>query len=283
MMPPSTRPNIDLSSDGERFDRRRSSAIKMKIFKYRDFSNPNDEDFRRLEGSVHRHLIWCARADTLNDPEEFVWSCDYTATPSTLDLLAKVLVRERGGTLADARRIADVAIRAGRLEIVSKPATTGIIEQCRAQVGLCCFGTAPDNKILWKRYGGNGAGVCIEFEVPDDLLGTQLHRVHYFRKKRLHIDQLLRAFVEKGHVQRVYDLTLLAKPSRWAREKEIRFVSKSHSIQVAIDRAQVTCVYLGDLLTPDAREKIQRIFAPVPLADRLMPLVRALRRPKRRK
>jgi hypothetical protein len=253
----------------------------MKIFKYIDFSNPNDDDFRRLEGSVHRHLIWCARADTLNDPEEFIWTCDYTATPATLDLLAEVLVRARRRTLADARRIADIAIRSGRLEIISKPAITGMIEQCRGQVGLACFGTAPDSKILWKRYGGDGAGVCIEFEVPDDLLGTQVHRVHYIRKKRLHIDQLMRAFVKKGYGRKVYDLALLAKPSRWASEQEIRFVSQRHSIQVAIDRAHVTCVYLGDLLTPDVRERIQRIAAPASLADRLIPPVRASRRPKR--
>jgi hypothetical protein len=260
------------SSDGERYDRRPFSATDMKIYKYRDFSAPNDDDFRRLEGSVHRHLIWCARADTLNDPEEFIWTCDYTPTPATPDLLAKVLVRARGRTLADARGIADIAIRSGRLEVVSKPAIAGMIQQCRAKVGLACFGSSPDNEILWQRYGGDGAGVCIEFDVPDDLLGTQLHLVHYNRKKRLHIDQLMHAFVEKGNGQVVYDMALLSKPSSWASEDEIRFVSKAHSIQVAIDRARVTCVYLGNALRTDARERIQQIAPPAPLADRLMPI-----------
>ena len=265
-----TRPSIALSFNEEGFDRRFALAIKMKMYKYRDFSCPNADDFDRLEGSVHRHLVWCARADTLNDPEEFIWTCDYTATSATVELLARVLVRVRGRTLAKARSIADIAIRAGQLEIASKPAIIGIIQQCREQVGLACFGSAPDNNILWGRYGGDGAGVCIEFEVPDDLLGTQLYWVHYNQEKRLHLDQLMRAFVENGNGQAVYDMALLSKPSSWATEEEIRFVSKGHSIQVAIDRAQVTCVYLGNALGADVRERIQRIVAPAPIADRLI-------------
>jgi hypothetical protein len=39
--------------------------------------------------------------------------------------------------------------------------------------------------------------------------------------------------------------SLLSKPSAWASEEEIRFVSQRHSISVAIDRARVSCVFLG--------------------------------------
>jgi hypothetical protein len=240
----------------------------MKIYKYRDFSNPNEDDFRRLESSIHRRLIWCAQPDTLNDPQEFVWSCDYTATPETLDLLTEVLVRARGRTHAEARAIAEVAIKLGGLESIAKPVFADMIEQCRNQVGLAYFGTAPDNEILWQRYGGRGAGVCVEFEVPADLLGTQRHRVRYPKEKRLHVDQIMRAFVDRAYGQEVYDIALLSKPSCWANEEETRFVSQQHSILVAVDRAEVTCVFLGDMLSADVRARIQQIATPAPLADR---------------
>lgn len=240
----------------------------MKIYKYRDFSNPNDDDFRRLEASVHRYMVWCARPDTLNDPQEFVWECDYTATPTTLGLLTGVLIKSRGRTQVDARAIAEVAIQSGRLEIIAKPVFVGMIEQCRNEIGLSCFGAAPNNEILWRRYGGNGAGVCVEFEVPDGLLGTQLHRVKYSEEKQLHVDQILHAFVDRDSAQVVYDVALLSKPSAWADEEEIRFVSRGHSIQVALDRGQVSCVFLGDALRADVRARIQRIVAPAALADR---------------
>lgn len=240
----------------------------MKIYKYRDFANPNEDEFLRLEASVHRHLVWCARPDTLNDPEEFVWNCDYTATPATLGLLTDLLVQARGRTRADARVIAEITIHSGELERIAKPVFVGMIEQCRNEIGLACFGTTQNNEILWQRYGGHGAGVSVEFEVPADLLGTQLHRVQYAKQKRLHVDQLVRAYVCRNYGHVVYDVALLSKPSPWANEEEIRFVSQRQSILVAIDRAQVSCVFLGDLLTTDVRARIERIVAPAPIADR---------------
>ena len=240
----------------------------MKIYKYRDLSSPKENDFRRLEDSVRRFLVWCARPDTLNDPQEFVWQCDYTPTPATLALLTGVLVKARDRTNTDAQAIAATAIQNGRLEVIAKPVFDGMIEQCRNEIGLACFGATPDNSTLWRRYGGDGAGVCIEFDVPADLLRTQLHRVEYPKEKRLHVDQLLRAFVDRNEAQVVYDVALLSKPSSWADEEEIRFVSQRHSILVAIDRAQVPCVYLGDSLGADVRARIERITVQVRLAER---------------
>ena len=52
----------------------------MNIYKYRDFSRPSEDDYSRLEALIHRRLIWCARPDTLNDPQEFVWTCAYAPT-----------------------------------------------------------------------------------------------------------------------------------------------------------------------------------------------------------
>jgi hypothetical protein len=236
----------------------------MKIYKYRDFTNPTDSDFSRLEALIDRRLIWCARPDTLNDPEEFVWSCDYTSTPSTLGLLTKVLIRARGRTHADASAIAESAIKSGLLESVTRPVVREMIDQCRRQIGLACFGSTPDNQILWQRYGGRGNGVCVELDVPTELLGTQLHRVQYPPEKRLHVDRLLRAFVEPGYGQKVYNLVLLSKPRSWANEEEIRFVSQAQAISVSVDRAKVTCVVLGDALKPDIRKKIEGLAATVP-------------------
>jgi hypothetical protein len=163
----------------------------MKIYKYRDFANASQDDFRRLEDAVHRHLVWCAGPDTLNDPEEFVWQCDYTATPATLDLLTAVLVKARGQTPVEARAMAAISIEAGRLETIARPVLVGMIEQCRNEIGIACFGT-----------------------------------------------------------------------------EEVRFVSQRHSIAVALDRARVSCVCLGDTLSADVRERIGRIASPIPLADR---------------
>jgi len=236
----------------------------VEIYKYRAFSDPTDDDYRRLADLVHRNLVWCARSDTLNDPREFIWRCEYTTTTETIDLLTEVLVLARGRTHADARHLAEIAINTGRLDNIARPVIDGMIQQCRDEIGLSCFGGTPTNAILWQRYAARSAGVCIEYQVPDDLLKTQLHRVQYAQEKHLHIDQILRAYVDGAFAQDVYDLALLTKPIEWADEEEIRFVSRGHSIAVAIDRAKTIRVILGSALRPDVLRTIAELASPVP-------------------
>ena len=120
----------------------------------------------------------------------------------------------------------------------------GMIEQGRKEIGVSCFGTAPDNDILWRRYGGGGAGVCIEVDVPDDLLGTQLHHVRYSDKQTMHIDQLLNAYIDRNAAD-VFELALLSKTSAWADEAEVRFVSKRQAVSARIDGARITRLTLA--------------------------------------
>ena len=141
-----------------------------------------------------------------------------------------------------------------------------MIQQCRNEIGLVCFGTSPDNSCLWQRYGGGGAGICVEIDVSTELLETQLFRVQYSSAKSVHIDQLMRAFLEPSHVREVYTLALLSKPIPWAAEEEIRFVSRKQEVLVRIDGSQITDLILGEALNPAVRRRIERIAA-APLHD----------------
>lgn len=80
--------------------------------------------------------------------------------------LAEVLVRivARNREYAWSRSVS--AVRAGRLESLVWPILARMI-QCRDEIGVACLGTSPNNPILWKRYAGPGAGVCVELDVPD--------------------------------------------------------------------------------------------------------------------
>ena len=159
-------------------------------------------------------------------------------------------------------------IQAGLLEELSKSAITGMMDRCRNGVGLSCFGSTRNNGTLWQRYGGRGAGVCVEYEVPADMLGTQLHPVHYPDEKRIHIDQLINAFLVPGSGRTVYEAALLSKPKRWADEEEIRYVSNAQSIAVELDRSIVSCVILGDALKDGTRERIAKCAARFVIANR---------------
>jgi hypothetical protein len=240
----------------------------MKLYKYRDFSNPSDPDFERLGTMLHQKAFWCARPDTLNDPMEFFWTCDYSLTAETIDWVTELLIQARGRTREQARDHATLAVEAGHLETLVQPIIAGMIQQCRNEFGLVCFGTSPDNDILWQRYGVAGAGVCIELDVPEHHLGSQLFRVQYSDTKIIHIDQLIRAFVDPNHVREVFTLALLSKPSSWAAEAEIRLVSKRQAVSVVITGSHLTRLILGDALTSSVRQRIEVIATGLPVASR---------------
>lgn len=214
---------------------------------------------QRLETLLRGQTFWCARPDTLDDQEEFAWQCEYDTTQDTVQLLVEALVQVEGGTEEQARDRVVAAVASGRLELLAKPIIARIIQQCRNEIGLVCFGTSPSNSILWQRYGGNGSGVCVELDVPSDPLGNQLHRVQYSTAKLIHLDKLLRAFLDTGHVREVYSLALLSKPSCWAPQEEIRFISKKQKVPVRFDRAQITRLILGDAFAPDMKCSIASI------------------------
>lgn len=111
---------------------------------------------QRLETLLRGQTFWCARPDTLDDQEEFAWQCEYDPTQDTVQLLVEALVQVVGGIEEQARERVMEAVASGRLELLAKPIIARIIQQCRNEIGLVCFGTSPSNSILWQRYGGNG-------------------------------------------------------------------------------------------------------------------------------
>lgn len=238
----------------------------MKLYKYRDLREPSG--LERLEKLLRTKAFWCARPDTLNDPQEFAWTCDYTPSLHTARLLTELLVRLRGHEREQIQSHVEGLITAGRLRDLAKPTVASMIHQCRDEIGLACFGSTADNETLWERYAGRGAGVCIEVELPDNLLGTQLHVVQYWDRKVIHIDTLLRSRLDTNSAAQVYVLSLLSKPSCWAPETEIRFVSKSQNVGVVVDGSAITCVVLGEALKPKIRERIRGMVPKIPLLSR---------------
>ena len=234
----------------------------MKLYKYRDFSEPTEGDFQRLTELLSRQAFWCARPATLNDPDELRWKCDCATSDNTIPLLAKVLVQHREYQPAEARAMAVTFVSAGRLPEVARPIFEGMIERCRNEIGLACFGSSDDNPVMWQRYGGAGSGICIEVTVTSNLIGAQLFPVEYLPTRTLHIDQLLRASMnpaDRTHRQLVYSMALLSKSPDWASEVEIRFVSRRQCVFVRIDESRMSRVILGPRLGADTRRRIEEI------------------------
>ncbi len=245
----------------------------MRLHKYRELKDGDGEALKRLHSILQTKAFWCARPDTLNDDQEFSWRCDYQPTARTIGLLAGLLSQERNWPIAEAWKQLESLIDDGSLERLAAPVVASLIQQCRSEVGLLCFGTSPSNPTLWSRYGGNGEGVCIELVVPDHLIGMSLFWVEYTHEKVVHIDDLLRAHF--GKAREMYSLALLTKPRDWSREEEVRFVSSSQDVFVRIESAQFSGIYLGGGLSDTVREQVTNIVKALPYEVQLHEQLRA--------
>ncbi len=236
----------------------------MKLYKYRDFSTPGDEQFQRLSDMLHHNAFWCARPSTLNDCTEFFWEGDYEPTDATVPLLTKVLIQFLNKAPAEAQAMAAASVSNRRMEVLAKPLFQGMIERCRSEIGLACFGTSCDNAVMWQRYGGRGAGICIEVDAPPKLLNKHLFPVEYPPARVLHIDQLLGACADLAQVQTVYSVALLSKSPFWAPEAEVRFVSKRQDVSVHISDSFISRIVLGPNLEAHARLRIRSLVESLP-------------------
>lgn len=236
----------------------------MRIYKYRKVTPGNAEEMLRLKSLILSGRVWCARPDTLNDPDEFAWTCDYSETPDTAGLLASLLEEIRGRPGSQAFQMARVLLDGRDLESVVAPIITDTIRRCRDIVGIACFGTSPDNETLWQRYAGDGSGVCVEIDVPDALLGAQLHRVVYSDNRQLHIDGFIRARNELDYAAGHF-ATLLSKSLTWAPEEEVRFLSNTQNIEVLLDGSRVTCVILGPHIPAAISDQVRQVVGGIPV------------------
>ena len=161
---------------------------------------------------------------------------------------------------------ARTAVEGRRIEALARPIFEGMIEQCRQEVGLACFATSGDNELLWERYGGQGNGVCVEIEAPNELLQTHLHPVEYLAYKRLHIDQLLASHGDPSSVKAVYTVALLSKSQLWAPESEVRFVSRRQNVAVQLAGSRISRIILGPYLTSGISARINSFVNSLPYA-----------------
>jgi hypothetical protein len=234
----------------------------MHLYKYRDLS-VLENSFERLSDILRTNTFWCASPSKLNDPEEFMWECDYDPSDQTARLLAEVLIK-LGRPTGIAWEVASKAVEHVRIEPIARPIIEKIIDRCRQEVGLACFATSDASDVMWGRYGGKGNGVCVEVEVPNKLLHTDLHPVQYPLSKRLHVDRILASYGDTSSAQTVYSVALLSKPQCWASEEEVRFVSKRQNVSVNIVGSKISRIVLGADLANGMTARIEALAKSLP-------------------
>jgi len=205
----------------------------MKIYKFKDLTDESKHShFLQI---VLDNAIWCAKPDSLNDPDEFKFRLDYQQSPHTAGLLAEVMTRFKTTNYLPPNVSASIVLQNRTLEGIAVPIIDWVVRKCRTTTGITSFSAIKSDARLWDEYGGKGNGVCIEMNVPDSLIGQFYHRVRYVKEKVFHVDSFLEAALFEDRAFETYRNILLTKTKKWSEEDEIRFIGKRQEVNLIVD------------------------------------------------
>lgn len=205
----------------------------MRIYKFKDLTDERTHShFLQI---VLKNWIWCASPDSLNDENEFRFGLDCEPSRRTHQLLSQVVAQNRTTSFLPPDLSTSLALGNDRLRDITSPIVADIIEKCRKGIGITSFAMTKADDRLWKEYGGEGNGACVEINVPDKLVGLNYHRVQYVSEKVFHIDGFLEAALFPDRAFQNYRDILLTKTEDWEYEKEMRFVAKQQNVNLVLD------------------------------------------------
>jgi len=206
----------------------------MRIYKFKDLTDERKHShFLQI---VLNNLIWCASPDSLNDrDEEFRFALDYEPSLRTHDLLSQVVAQYRTTSLLPPHLSASLALENDRLKDIARPIIEDTIEKCRRSVGISSFSMTKADARLWKEYGGDGNGACVEIDIPDHLVGQNYYQVRYVLAKVFHIDTFLESALFPDRIFQTYQNMLLTKTKKWEQEEEIRFIGNRQNVNLIFD------------------------------------------------
>jgi hypothetical protein len=230
----------------------------MKLYKFKDLAD--EQKHSHFLQIVLKNSIWCARPDSLNDEDEFRFKLDYRPTSSTVQLLSQAVAQYRTTNFLPPDVSASLAIENDRLEGIAAPIIDGIVEKCRTTIGIVSFSITKSDNHLWEKYGGGGNGVCIEINIPDNLVGQYYHPVQYVPEKIFHVDAFLEAALFPEKLFGTYQNILLTKTRKWAQEEEMRFIGNRQDVNLIFD-GQVREITFGPNVPADVFEKLSAQIA----------------------
>jgi hypothetical protein len=99
----------------------------------------------------------------------------------------------------------------------------GFLDDLIQQFRLCCFSTHRDSLLLWAHYADNHRGICLEYELPEEVFRTQFFPVKYSDVQPVlnNVNRDPAAGTLSIHIDREAAV-FLTKSTDWAYEGEYR-------------------------------------------------------------
>lgn len=206
---------------------------KVKLYKFKDLTD--EQKHSHFLQIVLNNSIWCARPNSLNDEDEFKFELDYVPSPNTESLLVQAVTKYRTTNYMPPNLSVALALQNNSLINIATPIIKNMVNDCRDTIGITSFSAKKDDARLWKEYGGDGNGVRIEINIPDQHIGQFYHRVNYVQNKIFHVDSFLESVLFPDKTFETYRNILSIKTMSWSEEEEIRFIGNTPNVNFIFD------------------------------------------------
>jgi hypothetical protein len=132
------------------------------------------------------------------------------------------------------------------------------------QFRVCCFSESNNNLLLWAHYAENHRGICLEYDIPDDLCRTQVLSVKYSKSQPVleKVERYPAGSVVAGALSVNIDkeaALFLTKSEDWKYEEERRVLRIAERQMEKGEKhpvpGKLSAVYFG-LRTDEATKKI---------------------------
>lgn len=205
----------------------------LHLYKYMSLPPGDAEALHRLRSILVLNRLWLSTPSSLNDPNDLRMRIVENRNPVQRRSWAKehqhfLPILSPARRLLERRRIE----RAG----MSKVVLDQMAAEISAGLGVFCTTTDPRNNAMWAHYGGNHAGVCVQFLTISDPLFLIAKKVQYSTQL-----PVVRLPNEPDRLNEHY----LVKLEEWRSEKEWRIVVPANSILVSIDPSSISSLILG--------------------------------------
>ncbi|POB00178.1 hypothetical protein C2134_03005 [Chromobacterium sinusclupearum] len=246
----------------EKLFQSRTPPIPTYIYKY--FPSPlcfkdNTEILKRkewLEKILINHELYLSSHTQFNDPFDVFPSYKTDATGkeihSSITGSFQRLQNLRGNKLKAAvnKRLKEVLVN--REQFISE--TIISLRKTMEKMGIFCFTTNAENILMWSHYAFNHQGICVEFDLTEELhLSNLLFKVEY-SNSRPQINPMIK--VQSND----FDLNLLQKAESWRYEDEWRLITgRQCGLSVPFGDNFLKSVIIGAKASEETRNYILEI------------------------
>ena len=177
----------------------------------------------RLEATLRNHTIYCSRPSDFNDP----WDCrpffntEFLDDPENIKKSIEWAVRvcKQDGRMSeeDLLRMAKELENRDALDRTVRQITEETLAEVLQRYRVYCLCPDVENTLMWSHYADSHRGVCLEFNVRNELI-CQALEVQY------HAEFPMTAHYVDDPSTNL--LPLLAKSDCWAYEHEFRLIAQ---------------------------------------------------------